>query len=158
MQPKRVLELGTFSGYSALCMAEAMPDEGILHTIEIDDELEDFIRENLASVDFGKKIHLHIGDAVEEIQKLDETFDLIFMDADKRQYLTYYELTFSKLAKGGIILADNTLWSGKVVEPLVHNDKQTKALLEFNEFIAKDERVEKIILPLRDGLTIIRKK
>ena len=157
-QPKRVLELGTFSGYSALCMAESMPDDGILHTIEIDDELEDFILENISSVEHGKKIHLHIGDALTEIEKLNEMFDLVFIDADKRQYSAYYKAIFPKLRNGGVMIVDNTLWSGKVVEELTANDKQTQEILRFNDFVANDNRVEKIILPLRDGLTIIRKK
>ena len=157
-QPKRVLELGTFSGYSALCMAESMPDDGILHTIEIDDELEDFILENISSVEHGKKICLHIGDALTEIEKLDEMFDLVFIDADKRQYSAYYEAIFPKLRNGGVMIVDNTLWSGKVVEELAANDKQTQEILRFNDFVANDNRVEKIILPLRDGLTMIRKK
>lgn len=158
LQPKRILELGCYSGYSALCMAEALPEDGELHSIEIDDELEDFIRENLASVSFGKKVKLHIGDALEVIKKLEPSFDLAFIDADKRQYSEYYELILPKLRPGGIILADNTLWDGKVAVPAADKDQQTKSLQNFNEFVAKDERVEKIILPLRDGLTIIRKK
>lgn len=157
-QPKRILELGCYSGYSALCMAEALPEDGELHSIEIDDELEDFIRENLASVSFGEKVKLHIGDALEVIKELEAPFDLVFIDADKRQYTEYYELILPKLRPGGIILADNTLWDGKVVMPAAANDQQTKSLQNFNEFVGKDERVEKIILPLRDGLTIIRKK
>ena len=157
-QPKRVLELGTFSGYSALCMAESMPDDGILHTIEIDDELEDFILENILSVEHGKKIYLHIGDALTEIEKLDEMFDLVFIDADKRQYSAYYEAIFPKLRNGGVMIVDNTLWSGKVVDEIAKNDKQTQEILRFNDFVANDNRVEKIILPLRDGLTMIRKK
>lgn len=158
IQPKRVLELGTYSGYSALCMAEAMAGDSILHTIEHDDEQEDFIRENFAGSDHAHKIKLHIGDALEEIEKLNETFDLVFIDADKRQYLDYYEAVLPKLRQGGFILADNTLWDGKLLNEVHPNDKQTIEIMRFNDFIAADSRIEKVILPLRDGLTIIRKK
>jgi len=157
IQPKRVLELGTYSGYSALCIAEAMPEDGILHTIEHDDELENFILENISGSEHGRKIKLHIGDALEETAKLDEIFDLVFIDADKRQYTAYYEAVLPKLRQGGFIFADNTLWDGKLLEEIQPNDKQTIELLRFNDFVAKDTRVEKVILPLRDGLTIIRK-
>lgn len=158
IQPERVLELGTFTGYSALCMAEALPDNGVLHTIECDDELEDFILENFAGSEHGKKIRLHIGDALTVIGQLDETFDLVFIDADKREYLAYYEAVLPKLSTGGFILADNTLWDGKVVQKVVPNDHQTIEIMKFNDFVAADTRVEKVMLPLRDGLTIIRKK
>lgn len=158
IQPERVLELGTFTGYSALCMAEALPDNGVLHTIECDDELEDFILENFAGSEHGKKIRLHIGDALTVIGQLDETFDLVFIDANKREYLAYYEAVLPKLNTGGFILADNTLWDGKVVQKVVPNDHQTIEIKKFNDFVAADTRVEKVMLPLRDGLTIIRKK
>ena len=158
IQPERVLELGTFTGYSALCMAEALPDNGVLHTIECDDELEDFILENFAGSEHGKKIRLHIGDALTVIGQLDETFDLVFIDANKREYLAYYEAVLPKLSTGGFILADNTLWDGKVVQKVVPNDHQTIEIMKFNDFVAADTRIEKVMLPLRDGLTIIRKK
>ena len=158
IQPERVLELGTFTGYSALCMAEALLDNGVLHTIECDDELEDFILENFAGSEHGKKIRLHIGDALTVIGQLDETFDLVFIDANKREYLAYYEAVLPKLSTGGFILADNTLWDGKVVQKVVPNDHQTIEIMKFNDFVAADTRVEKVMLPLRDGLTIIRKK
>ncbi len=158
IQPKCILELGTFTGYSALCMAEALTGEGVLHTIECDDELEDFILQNFAGSEHGHKIKLHIGDALEEIEKLDETFDLVFIDADKREYLAYYEAVLPKLRSGGFILADNTLWDGKVLKPVDSNDKQTIEIMRFNDFVATDPRVEKVMLPLRDGLTLIRKK
>jgi len=158
VQPKRVLELGTFTGYSALCMAEALPDDGILHTIECDDELEDFILENIGGSEHAHKIRLHIGDALTEIEKIDETFDLAFIDADKREYLAYYEAVLPKLRAGGFILADNTLWAEKVLETVVPNDKQTIEIMRFNDFVAADPRVEKVMLPLRDGLTVIRKR
>ena len=158
IQPNRILELGTFTGYSALCMAEALPEEGVLHTIECDDELEDFILQNFAGSEYADKIQLHIGDALTEIEKLNETFDLIFIDADKREYLDYYEAVLPKLRRGGYILADNTLWDGKVLKAVEPNDKQTIEIMHFNDFVATDPRVEKVILPLRDGLTLIRKK
>lgn len=157
IRPKRVLELGTYSGYSALCMAEGM-DDGIIHTIEHDDELEDFILENLSQSPYADKIHLHIGDALQEIARLNEVFDLVFIDADKRQYLAYYEAVLPKVREGGFILADNTLWDGKLLDEVHPNDKQTIEIMRFNDFVATDKRVEKVILPLRDGLTIIRKK
>ena len=158
IQPKCILELGTFTGYSALCMAEALIGEGVLHTIECDDELEDFILQNFAGSEHGYKIKLHIGDALAEIERLDETFDLVFIDADKREYLAYYEAVLPKLRAGGFILADNTLWDGKVLKPVDSNDKQTIEIMRFNDFVAVDPRVEKVMLPLRDGLTLIRKK
>lgn len=158
IQPKCILELGTFTGYSALCMAEALTEDGVLHTIECDDELEDFILQNFAGSEHGHKIKLHIGDALAEIEKLDETFDLVFIDADKREYLAYYEAVLPKLRSGGFILADNTLWDGKVLKPVDSNDKQTIEIMRFNDFVATDLRVEKVMLPLRDGLTLIRKK
>jgi len=158
IKPKCVLELGTLTGYSALCMAEALPEDAVLHTIECDEELEDFILQNFAGSDHGRKIKLHIGDALTEIKKLDEIFDLVFIDADKREYLAYYEAILPKLIAGGFILADNTLWDGKVLKAVDLNDKQTIEIMKFNDFVAKDSRVEKVMLPLRDGLTIIRKK
>jgi predicted O-methyltransferase YrrM len=157
--PARILELGTYSGYSALCMAEALPEDGILHTVECDDELEEFIRQNIEGSEDGHKIRLHIGNALEVIGTLNETFDLVFIDADKREYLAYYEAVLPKLRQGGFILADNTLWDGKVLQNHVEQkDRQTVEIMNFNDFVATDDRVEKIILPLRDGLTIIRKK
>lgn len=158
IQPKRILELGTFTGYSALCMAEALPSDGVLHTIECDDELEEFIQENLDGSEHGYKVKLHIGEALNVIEALDETFDMVFIDADKREYLAYYEAVLPKLRKGGFILADNVLWDGKVIEEVHPNDKQTIAIMQFNDFVVADDRVEKVILPLRDGMTLIRKK
>ena len=157
IKPLRVLELGTYSGYSTLCIAEALPPEGVIHTIEHDDELEDFIRENFLLSPLSKKIVLHIGDALHEIPKIDETFDLVFIDADKREYPDYYKSVLPKVRAGGFILVDNTLWDDKVLEKPHSGDKQTRVLIEFNKIIAADHRVEKIILPLRDGLTVIRK-
>ena len=159
IQPQRVLEIGTFVGYSALCMAEGLTEGGHVDTIEIDDELEEFIREQLAKSPFEERITLHIGDALQVIPQLDTTFDLVFIDADKRLYRDYYELVLPRLKSGGFILADNTLWDGKVlIDKPESNDYQTIAIKAFNDFIATDNRIEKVILPLRDGLTLIMKK
>jgi Predicted O-methyltransferase len=158
LAPRRILEIGTYTGYATLCMAEGLPDDGLIHTIEINDEMEDFIQKYLSRSPDKGKIQIHLGDAMEIIPTLDETFDLIFIDADKRLYSEYYDLVFPKVRKGGLILADNTLWDGKVVEKPAPSDKQTIGILEFNEKIKNDLRVEKVILPLRDGLTMIRKK
>lgn len=156
-QPKRALELGTFSGYSALCIAEGMPEGGVIDTIEVDDELEDFIRENLASSPHGEKVRLHIGDALEMMQQWDnDEFDLIFIDADKRKYVDYFNRAIDLVKTGGYILADNTLWDGHVVESCRHS-AQTQGIIDFNNLVANHPRVETAILPLRDGLTIIRK-
>jgi Predicted O-methyltransferase len=156
--PTRVLEIGTYTAYATLCMAEGIADDGIIHTIEINDEMEDFINKYVSRSPYKDKIKVHFGDAMKILPKLDETFDMVFIDADKRLYSEYYDLVFPKVRAGGIILADNTLWDGKVVEEVVPSDKQTIGILEFNDKIKKDSRVEKVILPMRDGLTIIRKK
>jgi predicted O-methyltransferase YrrM len=158
IQPVHALELGTFTGYSALCIAESLPENGELDTIESDDELEEFILRNFEKTSFEDKINLLIGNALDIIPTLDKTYDLVFIDADKREYEAYYEAVLPKIRQGGFILADNTLWSGKVVEKVHQNDQQTLGILRFNELIATDNRVEKVILPLRDGLTLIRKK
>ena len=157
IQPKVVLELGTFTGYSAICMAEGMPDDGVLHTIDRDDELEDFLKDIFAGSGQGHKIKLHIGNALEEIGKLDEIFDLVFIDADKEEYQAYYDAVLPKVRAGGFILVDNTLWDGKVLKPVDPKDKETIAIMKFNDFISADNRVEKVLLPIRDGLTLIRK-
>lgn len=158
LHPKRILELGTFTGYSALCLAEGLTADGILHTIEKNDELESMIRRHLSLSPLGRQIKLHIGDAKAIVSGLHEVFDLVFMDADKREYDKYYELVFPLLRQGGYILADNTLWDGHIIDPAYDKDKQTVGLRRFNELIAQDERVEQVILPIRDGLTIIRKR
>ena len=155
IQPQKVLEIGTFTGYSALCMAEGMPENGVVHTIDYDDELESFIAENVTGSEFGHKIKLHIGDALTEIAKLDETFDLVFIDADKLEYMAYYEAVLPKLRTGGYIMVDNTLWDGKVLKPVDPKDKETIAIMEFNDFITNDKRVEKVLLPIRDVLSLI---
>ncbi|MCC8145110.1 MAG: O-methyltransferase [Bacteroidales bacterium] len=156
-RPQRILEIGTYTGYATLCMAEGLPENGEIHTIEIDDELEDFIRKQFNQSPLKSKIHLHIGDAMEIIPQLHGSFDLVFIDADKRLYSQYFDLVFDKVNEGGIILADNTLWDGKVLDKPHPNDKQTLGILSFNEKIKQDQRIEKVILPLRDGITIIYK-
>lgn len=158
IRPRQVLEIGTYSGYSALCMAEGLPEGAMLHTFEINDEQEDFTRPWLEGSPYADKIRFYIGDALELVPQLGLTFDLVFMDADKRKYLEYYEMALSCLSDGGYIIADNTLWDGHVLEEHPHNsDLQTIRIKEFNDFVARDPRVEKVILPLRDGLTIMRK-
>ncbi len=156
INPKTILELGTFTGYSALAMADGLTD-GELHTIEIDDELEEFILNHFESAPNGNKIHLHIGDAREIVPQLNKQFDMVFIDANKRQYVEYYNLVFDYVRPGGFIIADNTLWDGKVVDWGKKLDAQTEGILNFNDFIAADKRVEKVILPIRDGLTLIHK-
>lgn len=156
IKPASVLELGTFSGYSALCLAEGLAPGGCLHTVEIDDEAEDELRALFASAPGGDRITLHIGDAAEVAAALDREWDLVFIDANKRHYSLYYDIVFPRVRKGGYIIADNTLWDGKVADASAH-DAQTDGIRSFNDKIAADTRVEKIILPLRDGMTIMRK-
>ena len=167
IQPERILELGTFTGYSALCLAEGLTENGKLLSIEHNDELEDMIRRNLALSPLGEKVELVIGDAKEELRRLGERreakgaelFDLVFIDADKKEYCDYLDLVLLPLMReGGWILADNTLWDGHIVDPSYDKDRQTVALRAFNDKVMQDERLEKVILPLRDGLTIIRVK
>ncbi|MBP1663163.1 MAG: O-methyltransferase family 3 [Bacteroidetes bacterium] len=157
IHPVNVLELGTFTGYSALCIAEALEETGMLDTIESDDELEEFILSNFENTPYKNKINLHIGDALKVIPTLGKIYDLVFIDADKREYSAYYNAVLPIIRPGGFIIADNTLWSGKVVEKVPQNDHQTKGIIQFNQQIASDKRVEKVILPLRDGFTVIRK-
>lgn len=157
IRPKMVLELGTYSGYSGLCIAEGLEEGAHLHTVEINDEQEDFTLPWFQRSPYADKITMHIGDAMDIVPRLGLTFDMAFIDADKRRYVEYYEMVLHHLAPGGYILADNTLWDGHVVEENVH-DAQTLGIMAFNNLVAADERVEKVILPLRDGLTIIRKK
>ena len=160
IQPKNILELGTFTGYSALCLAEGLAEGGRLITIEHNDEMEDSIRRNLALSPLGDKIELVIGDAKEWLaqQEKGAGFDLVFIDADKKEYSDYLDLVLPLMRDGGWILADNTLWDGHIVEEAYDKDRQTVALRVFNDKVANDERLEKVILPLRDGLTIIRVK
>lgn len=157
VKPKMVLELGTFSGYSALCLAEALDDDAHVHTIEVDDELEVFIRHNLSSSPAGSKVSLHIGDALDIMSQWPpESFDLIFIDADKRLYVDYFNAAIDLLKTGGFIIADNTLWDGHVVEEGKHSP-QTRGIIDFNNIAAESQRVETAIIPLRDGLSILRK-
>ena len=159
IRPQHILELGTFTGYSALCLAEGLADDSCrLDTIEIDDELEDFIRAHFDASPLTPRINLHIGDARDVLPTIEGDFDLVFIDANKREYCEYYEMVFDRVAPGGFIIADNTLWDGKVVDWGKKLDAQTEGILRFNDMIAADDRVEKVILPIRDGLTIIYKK
>jgi len=158
IHPEKILEIGTYTGYSAICLAKGLKANGCVHTIELDDELGSIINEFVIKSGCGKKIILHIGDALEIVPVLNETFDLVFIDGDKRQYLNYYQVVFEKVKSGGFILADNVLWDSKVVQPLQSNDLQTKSILEFNQFVQQDERVENVIFPFRDGIMVIRKK
>ena len=172
IRPKRILELGTFTGYSALCLAEGLTEDGRLVTLEHNDEMESSIRRNFALSPLGEKIDLVIGDAKETLKNFElrikdlelgavsdrgEQFDLVFIDADKKEYCDYLDLVLPLVREGGWILADNTLWDGHIVDPAYDKDKQTIGLRAFNDKVAQDERLEKVILPLRDGLTIIRK-
>lgn len=156
--PRRVLEIGAYAGYSALCLAEGLPEGGEVHTVEIDDELEDFIRRGFDESPYGRRVTLHIGDAMTIVPQLGGEWDLVFIDGNKRGYVDYYKMVLPRLAKGGYIFADNTLWDGKVVDLEANRDAQTRGVAEFNDIVAADPAVERVILPLRDGLTIIRKK
>ena len=158
IQPQRVMEVGTFSGYSAISMAEGLPEGGRLYTFEINDEMEDFTRGWIEGSAVADKIEFIIGDALTEAPKLGITFDMAFIDGDKRTYLECYEMVMGILKPGGFILADNTLWDGHVVDEAYSKDHQTQGIIDFNDYIAQDSRVEQVILPLRDGLTLIRKK
>lgn len=158
IRPKKILEVGTFSGYSALCMAEGLPRDGKLYTLEINDEMEDFTRPWIEKSPYADRIEFLIGDANQLLPELGVIFDLAFIDGDKRTYKETYETVLAVVRSGGFILADNTLWDGHVIDPAYDEDRQTLGIREFNDFIAKDNRVEKVILPLRDGLTLIRKK
>jgi len=158
IRPKYILELGTFTGYSAICLAKGLQEGGKLITIEIDDELENIAKKYFDKAGIQQKIEQRIGSALEIIPTLKETFDLIFIDAHKPEYPAYYEAVFDKVNNGGIIIADNTLWSGKVLEKPADDDIHTHGIMQFNDIIKNDNRVEKVILPLRDGMTIIRKK
>lgn len=158
IRPKQILEIGTYSGYSALCMAEGLAEDGMVHTIEIFDELEDFTRPWIENSPWADKVKFYIGDALEIVPNLDITFDLAFIDGNKREYVNYYNMVIQYMNKGGYIFADNTLWDGHVLEPPPIDDEQTIGIMAFNDLVANDTRVEKVILPLRDGLTMIRCK
>ena len=158
IRPKNILEVGTFSGYSALCMAEGLEEEGRVWTFEINDEIEDFTRLWLRNAPFAERINFRIGDAITEAPRLGIEFDMVFIDGDKRTYLDAYEMALKVTRKGGFILADNTLWDGHVLEQPKAADRQTQGIEAFNDYLTRDQRVEQVILPLRDGLTLIRKK
>lgn len=156
VSPKRILEIGTFTGYATLCLAEGLTEDGIIYTLDINEELEEMVKRNFAQSDYTDKIKYILGDATQTVNTLDETFDLVFIDADKKNNGTYYDLVFNRIRPGGLIIVDNVLWSGKVLN--TNQDKDTKNITTFNDKIAADDRVEKLILPVRDGLFIIRKK
>ena len=156
IRPKNILEIGTYTGYATLCLCEGMQENGIVHTIDIKEELVDFQRKYFDQSPWGNQIVQHLGEANAIIPKLEATFDLVFIDADKENYLNYYELIVPRMNKGGIILSDNVLWSGKVVEPLKEGDVSTQVLLEYNKRLNEDPRVETVLLPIRDGLTVSR--
>lgn len=156
--PKSVLELGTFTGYSTLCLAEGLQPDGEIHTIDVNEELVDFQRKYFDKSDYGHQIIQHLGNALEVIPKLNKTFDLVFIDSDKPNYVKYFHLVIDKLNSGGILLSDNVLWHGKVVDKLDPKDLSTKAVLEYNNLLIEDSRIETVLLPIRDGLTISRKK
>lgn len=156
ISPKRILEIGTFTGYATLCLAEGLTHDGIIYTLDINEELEDMVRENFAKSPLNTKIKYILGDAQKSIAQLQETFDLVFIDADKKNNGTYYDLIFDRVRSGGLIIVDNVLWSGKIVNNA--QDKDTKNISSFNDKINEDLRVEKLILPVRDGLFVIRKK
>ncbi len=154
IRPRRILEIGTYTGYSALCLAEGLSDDGLLVTIDVNEELYDFTRKFFDNSPFGHQIDFRIANAAEEIPTLTDTFDLVFIDADKLNYGLYFDLVFDKVRKGGVIIADNVLWSGKVAQTDKKIDKDTQALLDFNQKIHQDSRVSNILLPIRDGLLI----
>ena len=155
---RRALEIGSFTGYSSACMALGLPEGGHLDALELNDELEDLMREGWERAGVQDKISLHIGDAVQTLKGLGGEYDFAFVDANKRQYLEYYELVLPLLRSGGLMVADDVLWDGKVYAETPSSDAQTRSLLEFNDFVASDPRVEVVMLPLRDGLSLIRKK
>lgn len=156
VSPKRILEIGTFTGYATLCLAEGLAENGILYTLDINIELEDMVRKHFDQSPYNSQINYILGDATKTVNDLDETFDIVFIDADKKNNGTYYDLIFDRVRPGGIIIVDNVLWSGKVLQD--KQDKNTRNITSFNDKIAEDKRVEKLILPVRDGLFVIRKK
>ena len=158
IRPKTILELGTFTGYSALCLAEGLDKNGVLHTIDINEELVDFQKRYFDKSDYGSQIIQHLGSALDIIPTIETTFDLVFMDADKPNYINYFHQIIDKLNPGGVILSDNVLWSGKVIEALDPSDISTKIVLEYNSLLKEDSRLETVLLPIRDGLTVSIKK
>lgn len=158
IQPKNILEVGTYTGYSAICLAQGLKVEGVIHTIEKNPEHEDRAKSFFKEAGIEHQVNYHLGDAKEIIPSIEETFDLVFLDADKDNYLNYYHLIFDKLNSGGYILADNVLWSGKVLTTPNSKDKEALGIIAFNDFVQQDDRVENVLLPMRDGLMMIRKK
>ena len=158
IRPKAILEIGTFTGYSAICLAEGLRQDGVLHTIDINEELVDFQRRYFEKSDYGSQIFQHLGPAVDIIPTLDTHFDLVFMDADKPNYINYFHQIIDKLNPGGVILSDNVLWSGKVIEALDPNDTSTRIVLDYNKLLKEDQRLETVLLPVRDGLTVSIRK
>lgn len=156
-RPRTILEVGTYSGYSAICLAEGLEPGGMVHTFEINEEQEDFTRPRLEQSPVADRIRFYIGDVLELLPSMDICFEMAFIDGDKRKYIEYYELTLSKLRKGGILIADNTLWDGHIVDPEYDKDAQTLGIRAFNDYVAADPRVETIIFPLRDGLSVLYK-
>lgn len=155
---RRIIEIGSFTGYSSTCMALGLPEDGVIDALEINDELEDLMREGWRRAGVEKRIRLHLGDAQQILPTLEGPYDMVFMDANKRQYLAYYGLCLPLLRPGGLLVADDTLWDGKVYADPLPTDAQTRGLVAFNDAVAEDRRVESVILPIRDGLTIVRKK
>ena len=157
IKPRCILEIGTFTGYSALCLAKGLAEGGLLHTIEIDDELESIAQKYFIKSGMGNNIVQHIGDARQIIPTINQSFDLVFIDADKRDYCEYYHLVFDKMPVGGFLLADNILWNGKVADPEAAEEAQTRGILEFNDLVQNDRRVKNVILPVRDGIMVVQK-
>ena len=158
IQPKVILEIGTYTGYSAICLAEGLQDGGVIHTVDINEELEGMVNTYIEKANLKDVINNHIGNAIDIIPTLDEPFDLVFIDADKGNYSNYYDLVFDSVSPGGYIIADNVLWSGKIVDPKENLDADTIALIEYSEKVNNDERVQNVLFPIRDGLMIVRKK
>jgi predicted O-methyltransferase YrrM len=157
IRPRRVLEIGTYTGYSALCFAEGLIEDGKVITIDVNEELEDLVREYISKSGMENKIEYHIADAIQLIPELDDEFDIVFIDADKKNYCNYYDLVFDKVKKGGYIIADNVLWSGKVLEEYDSLDRETKIIMDYNRKVHEDARVQEVLLPIRDGLMVARK-
>lgn len=158
IQPKNILEIGTYTGYSTLCFAEGLKKDGEIDTIDINEELEPLVSKYFSSSNYRKNIHQHIGNAIDIIPTLNKMYDIVFIDADKSNYCNYYDLVFEKINPGGYIIADNVLWSGKIVEALAENDIDTQTLIAFNKKVHDDDRVQNVLFPVRDGLMIVRKK
>lgn len=158
VRPRRILEVGTFTGYSAICMAQGLAEGGLLHTIDIDPETRQLAAKFISEAGMDEKIKQHLGDALEIIPQLDEVFDMVFIDADKEHYIDYYQKLFDKVRPGGLILADNALWYGRVLEDYKKADKETRGIIDFNKYIQNDERVENVLLSIRDGVMMMQKK